>query len=84
MAIGEAIRAAFADCSEAGSDGSLEDTDPIVLQALGGSLSCRRALVTGFTSKHSLKLLMTSRSCTPRCVHFLPSNRFRISWTQPS
>ena len=34
--IGEAIHAVFADCSEAGSDGDLEDTDPVVLRALDG------------------------------------------------
>ena len=34
--IGEAIHAVFADCSEAGSNGDLEETDPVVLQALDG------------------------------------------------
>ena len=42
--IGEAIHAVFADCSEAGSDGDLEDTDPVVLRALDGWLSLDDAL----------------------------------------
>ena len=42
--LGEAIRAVFADCSVAGSDGELEDTDPVVLQALDGWLSLDDAL----------------------------------------
>ena len=37
--IREAIHAVFADCSEAGSNGDLEETDPVVLQALDGWLS---------------------------------------------
>ena len=36
--LGEAIHAVFADCSEAGSGGDLEETDPVVLQALDGWL----------------------------------------------
>ena len=36
--VGEAIHAVFADCSEAGSGGDLEETDPVVLQALDGWL----------------------------------------------
>ena len=39
--IGEAIHAVFADCSEAGSNGDLEETDPVVLQALDGWLGSR-------------------------------------------
>ena len=42
--IGEAIHAVFADCSEAGSNGDLEETDPVVLQALDGWLSLDDAL----------------------------------------
>ena len=42
--IGEAIHAVFADCSEAGSNGDLEDTDPVVLRALVGWLSLDDAL----------------------------------------
>ena len=42
--IGEAIYAVFADCSDAGSNGDLEETDPVVLQALDGWLSLDDAL----------------------------------------
>ena len=42
--IGDAIHAVFADCSEAGSNGDLEETDPVVLQALDGWLSLDDAL----------------------------------------
>ena len=43
-AIGEAIYAVFADRSDAGSNGDLEETDPVVLHALGGWLSPDDAL----------------------------------------
>ena len=36
LAIGESIYAVFAEHSEAGDDGSLETTDPVVLRALSG------------------------------------------------
>ena len=42
--IGDAIHAVFADCSEAGSNADLEETDPVVLQALDGWLSLDDAL----------------------------------------
>ena len=42
--IGDAIHAVFADCSEAGSGGDLEETDPVVLQALDGWLGLDDAL----------------------------------------
>ena len=42
--LGEAIYAVFADCCEAGSEGDLEETDPVVLSALDGWLNLDIAL----------------------------------------
>ena len=42
--IGEAIYTAFADRSDAGSNGDLDETDPVVLHALDGWLSQDDAL----------------------------------------
>ena len=42
--LGEAIYAVFADCCEAGSEGDLEEADPVVLSALDGWLNLDIAL----------------------------------------
>ena len=64
-AIGEAIYAVFADCSDAGSDGDLEETDPVVLQALDGWLSLDDALEglpTGTRDELTLEWKLDCRS----------------------
>ena len=67
--IGDAIHAVFADCSEAGSNGDLEETDPVVLQALDGWLSLDDALDELPTGTRDELLLFSYFRCPFSCSY---------------